>query len=264
MKPRKFINIKIFYAKISQSTVQCMLFTNKPVKIHISEFFLLNKLMYRVICLTVLATCSEHQVGKLGFCWNYCDNALSDWSVKPFLDNGRLQIYLELCSSIVINFSLSCHQISMSASIVALFSVHLIKSALIFVQFNTFYALLLFSLLPFSRRPSHHVARAISPVTLCNVLCVSLLSSGGWIAAVRSCWVRKLQGVCVMRKNAGKKHGGCSSRRMNVWHWHFHRSSSTTNWWAEMLGGGGGEMVVLITGTSTQPSIPTSLHTLVF
>ena len=31
-----------------------MLFTKKPVKIHISELFLLDKLMYRAICLTVL------------------------------------------------------------------------------------------------------------------------------------------------------------------------------------------------------------------
>ena len=40
--------------------------------------------------------------------------------------------------------------------------------------------------------------------------------SGGWIATVRSCWVRKLQGVYVRRKNIGKKHCGYSSRRMNV------------------------------------------------
>ena len=39
-----------------------------------------------------------------------------------------------------------------------------------------------------------------------------------------------LQGVCVRRKNAGKKHGGCSSRRMNIWLWLSHRSSSNTNW----------------------------------
>ena len=38
----------------------------------------------------------------------------------------------------------------------------------------------------------------------------------------------ELQGeeVCVRRKNAGKKHGGCSSSRINIWHWLSHRSST--------------------------------------
>ena len=59
-------------------------------------------------------------------------------------------------------------------------------------------------------------------------------SSGGWITTCSEELLAEeaLQGVCVRRKNAEKKHGGCSSRRMNIWLWLWlsHRSSSNTNW----------------------------------
>ena len=74
--------------------------------------------------------------------------ALSDWSIYPFLDNRWLQIFLELCSLALWLIS-TCNSSLLSfvaklAHLPALFLAHCIKSALIFVQLSAFCALVLF------------------------------------------------------------------------------------------------------------------------
>ena len=154
----------------------------------------------------------------------------------------------------------------MSASIVALFLVHCIKSAFMSVQFSTFYVLLLFSLLPFSQRLSRHVARAISPVVMfCVCLCSPVVAgslqwgAAGWGSCTVSAWGGRTQ----ERNMATAAAGGWTSGTGTFTGVH-PPPTSEQRCWGGGGGGGGGEMVVLITGTSTQPSIPTSLHTLVF
>ena len=83
------------------------------------------------------------------------------------LNKSRLQIFLELCSLtlwliLACKFSLLSFVTKLTC-LPALFSVHSIKSALIFV---TFYALLLFSLLLFSPRPSHQVQELLVPLQI--------------------------------------------------------------------------------------------------
>ena len=79
----------------------------------------------------------------------------------------------------------------------------------------------------------------------------SVLSSGGWIVAVRNGWARKLQSVHVRRKSIGKKHCNCIERLALVLSQEFVQHDLVSS----DVEGGGGPLVLVMVMTECHPTI---------